>query len=71
MALLADVNEGRTRVRERSDVLIEELGCNPNRLRDWAFATAIDQGIWCAENGDHGTATALVETARMIRVLEP
>src|SRR5262245_58911714 len=70
MQLLNDVNEGRARVRERSDVLIEELGCNPNRLRDWAFATAVDQGVWCAESGDHGTATALVETARMIRALE-
>ena len=70
MQLLNDVNEGRARVRERSDILIEELGCNPNRLRDWAFATAVDQGVWCAENGDHGTATALVETARMIRALE-
>jgi streptomycin 6-kinase len=70
MQLLNDVNEGRVRVRERFDLLIGELGCNPNRLRDWAFATAVDQGIWCAENGDHGTATALVETARMIRTLE-
>jgi streptomycin 6-kinase len=70
MQLLNDVNEGRVRVRERFDILIGELGCNPNRLRDWAFATAVDQGVWCAENGDHGTATALVETARMIRALE-
>jgi streptomycin 6-kinase len=70
MQLLNDVNEGRARVRERFDILIGELGCNPNRLRDWAFASAVDQGVWCAENGDHGTATALVETARMIRALE-
>jgi streptomycin 6-kinase len=70
MALLTDVNEGRKRVKERFDLLIAELRCNANRLRGWAFATAVDQGVWCAENGDHGTATALVETARMIRALE-
>jgi len=70
MSLLNDVNEGRRRVKERFDLLVEELGCNPNRLKGWAVATGVDQGIWCAENGDHGTGTALVETARMIRAIE-
>jgi len=70
LALLNDVNEGRRRVKERVDLVVEELGCNPNRLKGWAVATGVDQGIWCAENGDHGTGTALVETARMIRAIE-
>jgi hypothetical protein len=26
--------------------------------------------VWCAENGDHGGATALIETARMIDQIE-
>jgi streptomycin 6-kinase len=68
--LIADANDGRRRVNERFDVVTEELGCNPNRLKGWAFATAVDQGVWCAENGDHATAAALVETARLIRALE-
>ena len=51
-------------------MLIEELSCNPTRLRGWAFATAVDQAVWCAENGDHAKGAALVEVARMIRALE-
>ena len=70
MSLLNDVTEGRRRVRDRFELLVDELGCNPSRLKGWAFATAVDQGVWCAENGDHGDATALVETARMIRALD-
>ena len=68
--LIIDMNEGRQRVETRFEVLIEELDCNPNRLRGWAFATAVDQAVWCAENGDHANAAAIVETARMIRALE-
>jgi hypothetical protein len=68
--LLADVHEGRRRVRERLETLVDELGCNATRLRNWAFATAVDQAVWCAENGDHGDGTALIETARMIDAIE-
>jgi streptomycin 6-kinase len=68
--LLADVHEGRRRVRERLETLVDELGCNATRLRSWAFATAVDQAVWCAENGDHGGGTALIETARMIDAIE-
>ncbi len=68
--LIVDVDRGRDRVKTRFGVLIDELGCNPTRLKGWAFATAVDQAVWCAENGDHATGAALVETARMIRALE-
>jgi streptomycin 6-kinase len=68
--LIVDVDRGRDRVKTRFGVLIDELSCNPIRLRGWAFATAVDQAVWCAENGDHATGAALVETARMIRALE-
>ena len=68
--LLADVHEGRRRVRERLETLVEEPGCNATRLKSWAFATAVDQAVWLAENGDHGGGTALIETARMIDQIE-
>jgi streptomycin 6-kinase len=68
--LLADVHEGRRRVKGRVETLVDELGCNANRLKNWAFATAVDQAVWCAENGDHGGGTALIETARMIDQIE-
>ena len=68
--LLADVHEGRRRVRERLETLVGELGCNATRLRGWAFATAVDEAVWCAENGDHGGGTALIETARMIDAID-
>jgi streptomycin 6-kinase len=68
--LIVDVDRGRDRVKTRFGVLIDELSCNPTRLRGWAFATAVDQAVWCAENGNHATGAALVETARMIRALE-
>ncbi len=68
--LLTDVHEGRRRVRERLETLVEELGCNATRLKNWAFATTVDQAVWLAENGDHGGGTALIETARMIDQIE-
>jgi streptomycin 6-kinase len=68
--LIVDMNDGRQRVKTRFEVLIDELGCNANRLKGWAFATGVDQAVWCAENGDHATAAAIIETARMIRALE-
>jgi streptomycin 6-kinase len=68
--LIADVNEGRRRVQERFQTLITELGCNATRLKNWAFATAVDQAVWYAENGDQADGAALVETARLIRGLE-
>jgi len=68
--LIADVNEGRRRVKERSETLIGELGCNATRLKNWAYATAVDQAVWLAENGDQAGGAALVETARLIRGLE-
>jgi streptomycin 6-kinase len=69
-ALLNDVHEGRRRVQERIQTLVQDLDCNPTRLKHWAFATAVDQAVWCAENGDHGGGTALIETAWMIRGIE-
>jgi streptomycin 6-kinase len=68
--LLADVHEGRRRVQERLRTMVDQLGCNAGRLKHWAFATAVDQAVWCAENGDHAGGTELIETARMIRGIE-
>jgi streptomycin 6-kinase len=68
--LILDLNEGHRRVQTRFEVLIDELGCNPTRLQGWAFATAMDQAVWFAENGDQAAGATIVETARMIRALE-
>jgi len=68
--LIADVHDGRRRVRERLQTLVDELGCNATRLQHWAFATAVDEAVWCAENGDHAGETEHIETARMILAAE-
>src|SRR6476661_2790079 len=47
--LIVDVDGGRKRVRLRFEVLTERLRCNPGRVRGWAFATSIDQAVWCCE----------------------
>jgi streptomycin 6-kinase len=68
--LIADVHDGRRRVRERLQTLVDELGCNASRLKHWAFATAVDQAVWSAENDDHAGGTVHIETARMIGAIE-
>ena len=68
--LIVDVDGGRQRVRLRSEVLTEQLRCNPGRVRGWAFATSIDHAVWCCEQGDQGLGATVVEVARMIRALD-
>jgi hypothetical protein len=50
--------------------LTERLRCNPGRVRGWAFATSIDQAVWCCEQGDQALGATVVEVARMIRALD-
>jgi len=68
--LIVDVDGGRKRVRLRFEVLTEQLRCNPGRVRGWAFATSIDQAVWCCEQGDQALGATVVEVARMIRALD-
>ncbi len=68
--LIVDVDGGRERVRLRFEVLTERLGCNPARIRGWAFATSIDHAVWCCEQGDQALGATVVEVARMIRALD-
>ena len=68
--LIVDVDGGRKRVRLRFEVLTERLRCNPGRVRGWAFATSIDQAVWCCEQGDQALGATVVEVARMIRALD-
>ena len=68
--LIVDVDGGRERVRLRFEVLTEHLGCDPGRLRGWAFATSIDHAVWCCEQGDQALGATVVEVARMIRTLD-
>ncbi|TMK14924.1 MAG: hypothetical protein E6G63_07360 [Actinobacteria bacterium] len=68
--MIVDVDGGRERVRLRFEVLTEHLGCDPGRLRGWAFATSIDHAVWCCEQGDQALGATVAEVARMIRTLE-
>jgi streptomycin 6-kinase len=51
--LLAGPNPARTLAR-RVDILADELGLDPGRIRDWGVAQAVLSACWTIEDHGHG-----------------
>jgi streptomycin 6-kinase len=64
-ALLADRHASR-RIARRVDMLCERLGADRERVREWAFAQAVELGLRSLSAGDHETSEDHLRAARWL-----
>src|SRR6476659_4005034 len=67
--LVRDPAAGRQRLQARLDQLTDLLEVRASRVRGWAFAVAIDTGLYAYETGDIDGGDLMIEIARLCQSL--
>ena len=60
---------GRQRLQGRLEQLTDLLDVRASRVRGWAFAVAIDTGLYAYETGDIDGGDLMIEIARLCQSL--
>ena len=68
--LVRDPGTGTQRMQGRLDQLSDLLEVRAGRVRGWAFAVAVDTGLFAYESGDVDGGDLMVEIARMCQLLK-
>jgi streptomycin 6-kinase len=69
-ALVRDPTAGTARMQSRLDQLTDLLEVRAGRVRGWAFAVAVDMGLFAYESGDVDGGDLMLEVARMCQLLK-
>jgi streptomycin 6-kinase len=67
--LVRDPAAGRQRLQARLDQLTDLLEVRASRVRGWAFAVAIDTGLYAYETGDIDGGDLMIEVAKLCQSL--
>ena len=67
--LVRDPAAGRQRLQARLDQLTDLLEVRASRVRGWAFAVAIDTGLYAYETGDVDGGDLMIEVAKLCQSL--
>ncbi len=67
--LVRDPAAGRQRLQGRLEQLTDLLDVRASRVRGWAFAVAIDTGLYAYETGDVDGGDLMIEVARLCQSL--
>jgi len=67
--LVRDPAAGRQRLQGRLEQLTDLLDVRASRVRGWAFAVAIDTGLYAYETGDIDGGDLMIEIARLCQSL--
>jgi streptomycin 6-kinase len=67
--LVRDPVAGRQRLQGRLDQLTDLLDVRASRVRGWAFAVAVDTGLYAYETGDIDGGDLMIEVARLCQSL--
>jgi streptomycin 6-kinase len=67
--LVRDPAAGRQRLQGRLEQLTDLLDVRASRVRGWAFAVAIDTGLFAYETGDIDGGDLMIEVARLCQSL--
>jgi streptomycin 6-kinase len=67
--LVRDPAAGRQRLQGRLEQLTDLLDVRASRVRGWAFAVAIDTGLYAYETGDIDGGDLMIEVARLCQSL--
>src|SRR5512133_1836074 len=67
--LLRDPAAGRQRLQARLEQLTDLLDVRASRVRGWAFAVAIDTGLYAYETGDVDGGDLMIEVAKLCQGL--
>jgi streptomycin 6-kinase len=68
--LVRDTAAGTQRMQGRLDQLSDLLEVRAGRVRGWAFAVAVDTGLFAYESGDVDGGDLMVEVARLCQLLK-
>jgi streptomycin 6-kinase len=67
--LVRDSSAGQQRLQGRLEQLTDLLGLRAGRIRGWAFAVAVDTGLFAYESGDPDGGDLMLEVARLCQTL--
>ena len=67
--LVRDPAAGRQRLQGRLEQLTDLLDVRASRVRGWAFAVAVDTGLYAYETGDIDGGDLMIEVARLCQSL--
>jgi streptomycin 6-kinase len=67
--LVRDPSAGRQRLQARLEQLTDLLDVRAGRVRGWAFAVALDTGLFAYESGDPDGGDLMLEIARLCQAL--
>ena len=67
--LVRDPGAGRQKLQGRLDQLTDLLDVRASRVRGWAFAVAIDTGLYAYETGDVDGGDLMIEVAKLCQSL--
>jgi len=67
--LVRDPAAGRQRLQGRLEQLTDLLDVRAGRVRGWAFAVAVDTGLYAYETGDADGGDLMIEVARLCQSL--
>ena len=70
VALVRDPSAGTQRLQGRLDQLTDLLDVRAGRVRGWAFAVAVDTGLFAYESGDTDGGDLMLEIARLCQLLK-
>jgi streptomycin 6-kinase len=68
--LVRDPGAGTQRMQGRLDQLSDLLEVRAGRVRGWAFAVAVDTGLYAYESGDVDGGDLMIEVARLCQLLK-
>lgn len=68
--LVRDPAAGTQRLQGRLDQLTDLLDVRAGRVRGWAFAVAVDTGLFAYESGDTDGGDLMLEVARLCQLLK-
>jgi streptomycin 6-kinase len=67
--LVRDASAGQQRLQARLDQLTDLLEVRPGRVRGWAYAVAVDTGLFAYESGDPDGGDLMIDIARLCQTL--
>jgi len=67
--LVEDPVAGREQLQARLDQLTDQLDVPPSRVKGWAFAVAVDTGLFAYEQSDPDGGDLMLEVARLCQSL--